>query len=145
MFGVYQWMYVVHVIAAVALCYYFVLPFLLMRTRSLAGQALADFAGNVHAVGRVMQALLLVQLITGGYMMGGHYTTFWMTAVLVLLIAIGALSGIMGGRLKKAVRTLKDGGDGTAALASVRTLSWILFVALLLMVYVMTVHEYFFA
>lgn len=91
-----------------------------------------------------MQALLLVQLLTGGYMMGGDYTAFWMAAVFVLLVAIGALSGIMGGKLKKAVATLKSGGDATAALAAVRGLSWALFVALLLMVYVMTVHEYFF-
>lgn len=145
MFEVYQWMYVVHVIGAVGLGYYLILPFLLLRTRSLAGEALANFAGNVHYVGRIMQFLLLVQLLTGGYMMGGDYTMFWMTAVLVLLIAIGALAGIMGGRLKKTVKALKSGGDGSATLASVRTLSWILFVALLLMVYVMSVHEYFFA
>jgi len=144
MFDVYQWMYVVHVLGAVALGYYFVLPFLLLRTRALTGQSLTDFAGNVHFVGRIMQALLLVQLLTGGYMMGGDYTAFWMAAVFVLLVAIGALSGIMGGKLKKAVATLKSGGDATAALAAVRGLSWALFVALLLMVYVMTVHEYFF-
>jgi|SRR5690606_16462585 hypothetical protein len=144
MFDVYQWMYVVHVLGAVALGYYFMLPFLLLRTRSLTGEPLAAFVGNVHFVGRIMQALLLVQLLTGGYMMGGSYTTFWMTAVLVLLVAIGALSGIMGGRLKKAAQALKSGGDGSAALASVRVLSWALFVSLLLMVYVMTVHEYFF-
>lgn len=145
MFGLYQWMYVVHVLGAVALGYYFILPFLLMRTRSLAGESLAAFTGDVHYVGRIMQFLLLVQLITGGYMMGGDYTMFWMVAVLVLLIAIGALTGIMGVRLKKAVQALKSGSDGTAALAAVRTLSWVLFVALLLMVYIMTVHEYFFA
>jgi hypothetical protein len=146
MFQLYQWMYLIHVLGAVALGYYFVLPFLLKRTRSLSGQPLAEFAGNVHAVGRIMQLFLLVQLVTGVYMMlGSRYEVFWETAVLVLLIAIGALTGIMGGKLKKAVKAINSGGDGTAALASVRTLSWWLFVALLLMVYVMTVHEYFFA
>lgn len=145
MFEVYQWVYVLHVLGAVGLGYYFVLPFLLLRTRSLAGQPLADFAGNVHYVGRIMQFLLLIQLLTGGYMMGGDYEVIWMVLVLVLLLAIGALTGIMGGKLKKAVQALKSGGDGTTALSTVRTLSWILFVSLLLMVYVMTIHEYFFA
>jgi len=65
------------------------------------------------------------------------YTVTWMVLVIVVFIIAAALSGILNGKIKKAVKSLKSGGDGKAAVAAAVSLSWIVFVSLIAVLYLM--------
>lgn len=141
---VYSWMYLLHILGAVGLGFYLLLPFILMPVKPLKDSSKADFMSGLYKTSRIMQYLLVLQLLTGGYMMGGDYTPFWMTVSIGLLVFIGAISGIMNGRMKKAVKAWRDGGDGASLFKSVITMSWVTTISLIAILYYMTVHADYF-
>lgn len=134
----YQFIVFLHVIGAVGLGYYLLMPLLLGRAKSMSGSGLETYLSNLYVPCRIMQYLLIAQFLTGGYMISQrNYTTLWMTLVIVVFVIAAALSGMLNAKVKRTVKNLKSGADGQGALASANMYSWLSFVSLLAVIYLM--------
>lgn len=97
-------MYVLHVVAAVAMLVYLFMPFLVRRAASLPASAQPGAAKGIVRLNRWGQLLLVVGFLSGGYMIGkvfAGYSVVWVVLAIVLVLAVGAFSGIMGKPLKR--------------------------------------------
>ncbi|MBW5449135.1 DUF2269 family protein [Cohnella sp. CFH 77786] len=129
-----------HVVGAVGMGIYAILPFLAGQFRKLSGAAQEGLASGLVTAGRFGQFALVLQLLTGGYLMsqlGLDYTRGWMITVGILFIAIGALTGIVQKPLKRIAAAAKEGRDASADVGRVRTLSAIVFILFLAILWLM--------
>lgn len=128
-----------HVVGAVGMGIYAILPFVVGRFKQLSGAAQEGLASGLVTAGRFGQYSLVLQLLTGGYLVSqaGEYTVAWMITTIVLFLAIAALSGILQGPLKKIARAAANGENASAAISKVQTLSTIVFVLFLLIIWLM--------
>jgi hypothetical protein len=93
-----------HVLAATLMGIYLMLPFLSMRIQALTGPGQFGFMSVLFALNRVGQLALVISLLSGGYLVGkGGYSIAWMIAAVVLFLALGALTGVLGGKMRKAL------------------------------------------
>ncbi|WP_438349624.1 hypothetical protein ACP8HI_02795 [Paenibacillus sp. FA6] len=128
-------MYFVHILGALSVGFYLLLPFVMgkMSTLSLAakeGSAVAIRSFNIFA-----QIGLLIQFITGGYLMSkGSYSVGWMIIVIVLIVALFAICGMMTKPLKAVVANIKLNKDVSAEISKMRMMSSLIAVCLLVMV-----------
>lgn len=114
-----------HVVAAVFMGFYLVLPFLSGRLAALTGDKLAGYLQVLFGMNRAGQWMIWIAFLTGGYLISKKpYTVWWMALVIVLFLAIAAVAGIMGKRMRL---TLADpsGEKKSQYLGAVRTLSLI--------------------
>jgi uncharacterized membrane protein len=129
-----------HVVGAVGMGVYAILPFVAGKFSKLSGTAQEGLASGLLTGGRVGQYALVLQLLTGGYLMTGtgvDYSTSWLIAAGVLFIAIGALSGIIQAPLKRIGTSAKDGQDASASITRVRTLSTVILILFIVILWVM--------
>lgn len=107
---VYQTMYIIHVLSALALLYYVILPFLVGGATNRA-TAVALNRGN-----RVGQYILVLAFLSGGYMVSksGH-SPVWMIIAVVLVLVMFATTGMASKPFKQLVA-------GTGVAESVRKL-----------------------
>ncbi|MEK3910344.1 hypothetical protein [Paenibacillus sp. FSL H7-0331] len=93
-----------HVLAAIMMGIYLLLPFLSMRIQALTGQAQFGFLSVLFAVNRTGQMALVIALLSGGYLVSkvGN-SVAWMIVSVVLFLALGALTGVLGGAMRKAL------------------------------------------
>lgn len=118
--------------------FYFLLPFLVSRAGKMSGAALAGYATVLRSANRIAQFLLLFELLTGGYLISKYsYSTIWLILVLLFLVALGAVTGILGVRLKKLAEAAEPNGSVKTQLDSSVVLSWVSAVFLLVIVYLM--------
>ncbi|MBP1989486.1 hypothetical protein [Paenibacillus eucommiae] len=135
----YSIMIFIHVISAVLMGSYLVFPFLAGRAAALTGQEQASYTGLLITLNRVGQFSLIVAFITGGAMISKvDVSVIWMIVAIVLLIAIGATTGIMGSNLKRLIVANKEVSTTSVAASKVQTLSWVSGIILLVILYVMT-------
>lgn len=133
-----QFFYFLHAIGAVGMGIYLVLPFLVGRITQLSSEGQAGFADGVLIANRVAQFCLVLQLLTGGYMMTlADYSVLWSTLTLVLFLGIGALGGIMTKPLKAIVAAAKSGESTAGAISRVRLFSILLLVLYVAIIFVM--------
>lgn len=131
-----------HMIGTLALGFYLILPIILTSTAKLSDSAKEGTMSAISGFNRFAQYGLIVQLLTGGYMMTkGEYSVAWMILITVLLLAMFALSGIMGKPLRLAAAGLREKRDVSSELGKVRTLSLLLTVCLLVMVFFMVYNQ----
>jgi hypothetical protein len=130
----------VHVVGAVFMGIYAVLPFLAGKLSKLSGNAQEGLASGILTAGRIGQYALVVQLLTGGYLMSklGPYSTGWMIAVLVIFVAIAALSGIVQAPIRRIAAAAKNGQQDGASVGRVRTFSVIILILFLVILWLMT-------
>jgi uncharacterized membrane protein YhaH (DUF805 family) len=134
-----QWLLFLHIAGAIAMGFYFLLPFLAARAGKLSGAALSGHAAALRTANRIGQFVLLFEFLTGGYLISQYpYSTLWLILVLLFIVALGAVTGILGVRLKKLVDAAQSGGNAKPQLDSSAALSWIAAVFLLVIVYLMT-------
>jgi uncharacterized membrane protein len=129
-----SFMLFLHLLGSIGMGFYLLLPFLTARIGSLSGASQQGYAGALKAANRIGQILLVVQLLTGGYMVGkGDYSAGWMAAAIILLVLIGAMSGMMGGPLKR----LTAGGQASDArkVNTFALINAILFLAVIILMY----------
>ncbi|MGZ7445184.1 hypothetical protein [Paenibacillus sp. TH7-28] len=134
----YQVMLFLHIIGALALGFYLILPFVLgtLGKLSLAGQE--GTVSAVRTLNRFAQFGLILQLLTGGYLIGqGDYSVPWMIVIVLLFLAVGALSGIMGKPLRLAQEGIRQNKPITAEEGKLRTLSALLSVSVLVISFFM--------
>jgi hypothetical protein len=127
--------YFIHLLGAISMGYYLLLPFMAGKLAALAGDTRKGFASSVRAFNTFAQIVLLVQLLTGGYLMSlGDYSVAWMVATVVLILLIGAFSGMLGKPLK---RVLQSGADAGADVKRIRLFSALTAVSFLLIIIIM--------
>lgn len=133
-----HFLFFLHMIGTLALGFYLVLPFVLGRVQKLSVPAREGTLSAIGGFNRFAQYGLVVQLLTGGYMMSkGEYSVPWMVVVVVLLLAMFALGGIIGKPLRLAAAGMRENRDVSAETGKIRTLSLLLMVALVVMVFFM--------
>jgi hypothetical protein len=134
----YEFMIFLHVIGAVGLGFYLIIPLLLLRVYKLTGSPLEGYLSGLYATSRIMQYLLIVQLLTGGYLMAKlPYSTLWMVLTILFFIVVGAISGMLNGKMKKAIKDLNSGGNGSSYMRSIKIYSYITSVSMLIVLYFM--------
>ncbi|WP_340007987.1 hypothetical protein MHH52_08840 [Paenibacillus sp. FSL K6-0276] len=135
-------LFFLHMIGTLALGFYLVLPFILGRAEKLSPAAKEGTLSAVTGFNRFAQYGLVIQLLTGGYMMTkGEYSVAWMIIIVVLLLAMFALGGIMSKPLRLAAAGIRENRDVKAETGKLRTLSALLSVSLLLMVFFMVFND----
>ncbi|QWU17849.1 hypothetical protein SAMN04487895_105276 [Paenibacillus sophorae] len=131
-----------HMIGTLTLGFYLVLPFILGRTEKLSTAAKEGTLSAISAFNRIAQYGLVIQLLTGGYMMTkGEYSVPWMIIVTLLLLAMFALGGVISKPLRLAAAGMKQSRDVSSETGKIRTLSALLAVCLLVMVFFMVFNE----
>ncbi|MBD0382792.1 hypothetical protein [Paenibacillus sedimenti] len=135
----YNVMIFLHVVSALLLGAYVLFPFFVGRAAALSGAAQESFVGLLSSFNRVGQFALIVALITGGAMIHQAGPSVpWMIAAVVLLLIIGALTGMMGARMKKLIAAGKAGQNTESHAGKIKTFSWIVAIAVILAVLMMT-------
>lgn len=130
--------FLLHMIGTLALGFYLVLPFILSRAEKLSVPAREGTLSAVGGFNRFAQYGLVIQLLTGGYMMTkGDYSVPWMIVVVLLLLAMFALGGIISKPLRLAAVGMRENRDVSSETGKIRTLSALLAVALVVMVFFM--------
>ncbi|WP_128101188.1 MULTISPECIES: hypothetical protein [Paenibacillus] len=131
-------MYLLHIVGALSLGFYLILPFVVGRIRKLSVAAQEGAFTSLRSLNRIAQYGLIIQLLTGGYLMTkGEYSHLWMGVVVVLLLAMAAIGGIMGKPLRLAAEGVKSNRDVSPEHGKIRMFSTLLAVFLLIMVYLM--------
>jgi len=129
-----------HILSAVGMGFYLLFPFLAFRIGAFAKQTQEGYVQALLTANRLGQILLVVQFLTGGYLIGKYkdsITTTWMIIVIVLILAVGALTGMLGGPLKRIVKDLQAGKTDASNLAKAKTFSLLTSVIILILVILM--------
>lgn len=127
-----------HVISALLLGVYVVFPFVAGRSASLSGAGQESFVGLLSFFNRIGQFALIVSFITGGAMIhSAGVSVPWMIISVVLLLIIGAVTGMLGSRMKKLVAAAKAGTSVVSDAAKIRAYSWIAAISVIVAVFFM--------
>lgn len=130
-----QFILFLHVLGAVGMGFYLFLPLLVSRIGGLSAPAQEGFVSGLASANRFAQFMLIVQFLTGGYLISqSKYTVVWMVLIIVLFLAVAAVGGIMSKPMKGLISAVKAGRNGDAEAKKLKTFSfivWILFVAIL--------------
>ena len=65
------------------------------------------------------------------------YSTLWMVLTILFFIVVGAISGMLNGKMKKAIKDLNSGGNGSSYMRSIKIYSYITSVSMLIVLYFM--------
>ncbi|MFF2887203.1 hypothetical protein [Paenibacillus sp. NPDC057967] len=131
-------MMLLHVLGAVGMGFYIVLPIMLGGASKLAGTGQGGLASGLLSANRIAQYFLVLQLLTGGYLMSqGDYAVIWMIIVTVLFLAIAAIGGIISKPLKLVVSQIQAGQSASAPINKAKVMSLIILVLYVAMIYFM--------
>lgn len=127
-----------HIVGSLALGFYLFLPLVFGKVAKLSPAAQEGTVSAVKTYNTYAQIGLVIQLLTGGYLMTkGEYTAIWMTVIVVLFLAIGALSGIMGKPLRQALESIRSNKGVGEVFGKLRTFSTLLSICVLLISFFM--------
>ncbi|MDB5055089.1 MAG: hypothetical protein JWM44_3139 [Bacilli bacterium] len=137
-----------HILSAVGMGFYLIFPLLTVRISSLGKQTQEGFVQALQTANRIGQLFLIVQLLTGGYLIGKLKDSYglgapWMISVIVLFVLAGAVTGMLGGPLKRIVKNLQAGQAVEPDVAKTKTFSILVSVILILLVILMVYPEIF--
>jgi hypothetical protein len=119
----YQVFLYLHVLSAILMGVYLMFPFLSSRIQRLTGAAQFGFVSVLFAANRAGQLALIISFLTGGYLVGkSGFSVAWMIASVVLFLALGALTGVLGSALRKALAD-PSGASISAHAGKITTLS----------------------
>ncbi|MDO7906103.1 hypothetical protein Q5741_06680 [Paenibacillus sp. JX-17] len=126
-----------HIIGAVAMGFYLVVPFVVGKIGSLSNGAKEGTLSAIGTLNRYAQIGLVIQLLTGGYLISeGNYSVAWMIVVFILFLAIAAIGGMMGKPLRTAITAIRS-GSAAAEVGRLRGMSSLLAICLLLILFFM--------
>ena len=132
-----------HVLGAVGLGYYLLLPYFTARMKAHTSSTLPPYLSSLYGTSRIGQYLLIIQFLTGGYLMSQQkYSVLWMVLTTVIFLVIAAISGIMNKRMKQAIGALNDGKGADALIGKVKALSYVVSVSMLVVLYIMKFPMY---
>lgn len=105
-----------HVLGSIGMGFYLFLPFLTRRLDSVSKPSQLGYVQGLHSAGKIGQYLLILQFITGGYLIGkGDYSLAWLIVSIVVFLIISALTGILGANLKRMIKDLQAGKEASSA------------------------------
>lgn len=140
----YHVMIFLHVISALLLGSYVVFPFIVGRAASLSGAGQESFMGLLSTINRIGQFSLIVTFISGGAMISEvDPSALWMILSVVLLVIVGAVTGMLGSRIKKLRANSAAGKSIVTDAAKIKVFSWIGAVAVVVAVFIMTNRQIF--
>ncbi|MGM1047941.1 MAG: hypothetical protein ACQEXX_17600 [Bacillota bacterium] len=138
----YNIFFLLHMIGTAAVGFYLILPFIVGGVQKLSLGAQEGAVNTVRVANRFAQYGLVIQLITGGYMMTkDEYSVPWMIIVTVLLLAMFAIGGIMSKPLKNALAGIREKRDVKPETAKLRTFSSLLALSLIVMIFFMVYNQ----
>ncbi len=125
-----------HILGSAGMGFFLVLPFLAARFRILSTPSQEGMADGLATAGRFAQYALIIQLLTGGYlvMAGDGYATGWIVLTLLLFLAIGATSGMIQKpirRIAEAARKHENASDAINRVQTLGVITLLLYVAIL--------------
>ncbi|GIP55327.1 hypothetical protein J42TS3_43620 [Paenibacillus vini] len=127
-----------HIVGALALGFYLILPIVFSKVTKLTPAAQEGTVSAVKTLNTYAQIGLVIQLLTGGYLMTkGEYSTAWMVIVVILFLAIGAFSGIMGKPLRQALEGIRSNKGIAEVAGKLRMFGTLLCVCVLLISFFM--------
>lgn len=133
-----------HLIGSVGMGIYLLLPFLVGRLGGKPGAGQAGFAGLLVTLNRIAQYMLIIQFLTGGYLIGkGSYPHVWSAVIVLIFLAIAAIGGIMGKPLKRLRDDAERGIHSEGDAGKVKTLGTVVGVLFLVMLFLMKYPELF--
>ncbi|QHW30620.1 hypothetical protein GZH47_06980 [Paenibacillus rhizovicinus] len=139
----FSFMLFLHLVGAAGLGFYIALPFMVGRASKLDGSGQAGLAEGLASANRIAQYFLVLQLLTGGYLMSqADYKVIWMIIVTLLFLAIAAIGGIITKPLKRIAISIQSGQSASSHIAKARTLSVILLLVYLVTIYFMQDRMY---
>lgn len=107
-----NFVYFLHVLGAISVGFYFTLPFVAARLKGMDPKPQNGLARGLYGMNRVGQWLLVIQFLTGGYLISKfHLTWTWIIVVLGLFFILGAMVGMLGAPLR---RIIQSSGEGNA-------------------------------
>jgi uncharacterized membrane protein len=133
-----------HILGAVGMGFYLVFPMLTARISALNKQAQEGYVQALVTANRFGQILLIVQLLTGGYLIGKYKDSLspaWMAVAVVLVILAGAFSGMVGGPLKRIAKGTQTGANTDKDVSKIKSFSVLLTVVLIAIVVLMVYPE----
>ncbi|MCV4232926.1 hypothetical protein OHJ21_17225 [Virgibacillus sp. LDC1] len=131
-----------HMVGTAALGFYLILPFVVGGIQKLSLGAQEGAVNTIRVANRFAQYGLVIQLLTGGYMMSqGEYSVPWMIIVTVLLLAMFAIGGIMGKPLKNALAGIREKREVKEETGKLSTFSALLSLLLLVMIFFMVFND----
>jgi hypothetical protein len=132
-----------HVIGAAGMGFYLVLPLLVGKASRLDGAGQAGLAAGLLSANRVAQYFLVLQFVTGGYLISKKdYSVVWMILIIALFLVIAALGGIVSKPLKQIAAAVQSGQSASSHIAKARVLSLIILIAYLVIIYLMKYPMY---
>ncbi|KOP67021.1 hypothetical protein AMS62_18545 [Bacillus sp. FJAT-18019] len=131
-----------HMVGTAALGFYLILPFVVGGIQKLSLGAQEGAVNTIRVANRFAQYGLVIQLLTGGYLMSqDDYSVPWMIIVTILLLAMFAIGGIMGKPLKNALAGIREKREVKEETSKLGTLSALLSLLLLVMIFFMVFNH----
>lgn len=131
-------MYFLHMLGAISMGFYAILPFIVKQLRQVEGAGQEGLLVSVSKANRYAQYLLVTQLITGGYLMSkGSYSVLWMVWTMIVVLAIGACGGLMGKQVSYALQGLKHVQVGEEVMKKIYYFSLLIFVLFITLIALM--------
>lgn len=129
-----------HVLGAVSIGFYLLLPLVTAKLKGLSPQGQVGFAKVIFGMNRVGQWLLILQFLTGGYMISHSGVSVpWIIVTIVLFLAMGAMVGMLGAPLRRMIAGGDEGKEAAAKDVSKLTMfsgiSAVLLVLLVILMY----------
>ncbi|GGA48696.1 hypothetical protein [Paenibacillus physcomitrellae] len=122
-----------HILGSLALGFYLVLPFVVGGISRLTQASREGVLNIIRSLNRFAQYGLVLQLLTGIYLVfQGDYSMAWTTVVGILFIIAGGLSGMLG----KPLRLAKT-GEASSAFGKIRSFSSLLAIVVLVLSFFM--------
>jgi hypothetical protein len=133
-----------HILGAIIMGFYLLLPFVSGKLVNSGSSPQVGAIGILSTFNRIGQFGLILEFVTGGYMVGqafknGQVSVLWMILAVALLIALGAVSGILGVTLKR----LASGNHASQQLGKAKALIATGSIVYLIIIIIMTNRSWF--
>jgi hypothetical protein len=113
-------MFQVHLWFGLAMAIYLLFPLIAVWVRGKSPSEQSSTLSFLQWTNRIGQFVLLIQFLTGGMIMtNAKYTVWWMITITVLLVVIGAFTGMMAKPLKQWIMAAKEGNENVASASKV--------------------------
>lgn len=125
-----------HLLGSIVMGFYLLLPFVVGKVARISGDTRKGYLSALKLINTIAQFVLIVQFLTGGYLMShGDYSVAWMVATTVLIILIGAFSGMLGRPMKRIINASVD--SSSSDVNRIRLFSILVAISYLLIVIIM--------
>lgn len=135
---IYVYIRFAHVLGAIAVGYYLLLPFLVSRMKRDTAAIQSGTLKSIFTFNRIAQWILILQFITGGYMFSEkEYAIWWIAAVIIVFLIVGAMAGMMAGPMKRLRSALERGESGPNHISRIQVFSTIVAIGVIVLVVLM--------